>query len=604
VPLIRLSLPVPCLGICNPQLVEVVSSALAHTWTLSAFHKVKVASFWHFRSFDTTLRLACAAIPMVEQPPSDGTPQHEPDGIYRGQHNGAEQLNHAQAHRDISRDLPWSPARGYFDSFPGPAQDVDTPSRSSRIDSLQPPASASEQSVSSTINQGTHGLTSSSAGAVASASRAMPPPTFHVRTPSIPIDDYAQSNPVYFAQSSDYTANVPETVQEEGTAPIAIPENALKSNLSAMSIVSQYSVSPGSAISSPALAALTDITPLPSPLLPGDSPGPWKRAALPRPGSAGSLKSLREDAQVEDFSTSAGTTASPSPRYPSIKKKKVYSTMVPTAMEGNGVNPPAKPSTGNHSRNRSLSEYTPEHGHNVRPRNATVSAPDRNEGGGPSAMHREEYLAESRGLVHSAPVLPTVNSLPTPPPSNRSVKDYDTDESVREEKPASDTITVRDVISGRKTRYRPVRPLGQGTFSKVILATSQRLPPESILNESSEPSLDPSQLVAIKIVGHGPAGGADEERVELSLKREVEILRSISHPSLVNLMSFDFSDTEALLVLEYCPGGDLFDLASSARELLKPAVVQRLFAELVDAVRYLHSKWIVHRDIKLESEFS
>jgi serine/threonine protein kinase len=30
--------------------------------------------------------------------------------------------------------------------------------------------------------------------------------------------------------------------------------------------------------------------------------------------------------------------------------------------------------------------------------------------------------------------------------------------------------------------------------------------------------------------------------------------------------------------------------------------VQRMFAELVGAVRYLHQNYIVHRDIKLESK--
>jgi protein-serine/threonine kinase len=117
------------------------------------------------------------------------------------------------------------------------------------------------------------------------------------------------------------------------------------------------------------------------------------------------------------------------------------------------------------------------------------------------------------------------------------------------------------------------------------------------------PSLMSQKLVAVKIIEYGPAGGADEERVEVSLKREVEILKSVNHPSLVQLKAFGSDDKRALLVLDYCPGGDLFDFATSdMKSLMTPPLIRRMFAEMVGAVRYLHANFIVHRDIKLESK--
>jgi protein-serine/threonine kinase len=426
-------------------------------------------------------------------------------------------------------------------------------------------------------------------------------PRFHIRNPSYTAGLSLQTDllPPQMTAASNHAPSNPTIVEGttadllrySATAPIPIHDGYLRSALSTADM--SESLSPASLLSSPALNALADLTPLPSPLVMSDSPGgPWAKAGMTiRPRSRGTSTSSRDDT----FVMLSKGSLSPSPSL----KKKGYQMLRTTAHQAADASMQTQQKNeANHGRNRSLSEFKPDALHNTGTRHVTISnvAPEQMQIDAihEPTLHREAYLAAQRGLISAA-----VNAgIPTPPASNRSVTESEGEEVSEEDRIRY--ITVRQGPQMTKKLWRPVRVLGQGTFSKVWLATDEKRPAKDPLDEST---LDPHRLVAIKVVERGPAGGADEDRVQLSLKREVEMLRSISHPSLVHLRAFDHGEAQALLVLTYCPGGDLFDVASTHRELLNAGIVQRIFAELISATRYLHDQLIVHRDIKLESTF-
>ncbi|KAI0081446.1 kinase-like protein [Panus rudis PR-1116 ss-1] len=109
------------------------------------------------------------------------------------------------------------------------------------------------------------------------------------------------------------------------------------------------------------------------------------------------------------------------------------------------------------------------------------------------------------------------------------------------------------------------------------------------------------RLVAVKLTDRALCEKNDRTRV--SFVREVEILRHISHPSIISYIHSFSTPTHHCLLLEHVPGGDLFDLVDSAEKhaMLDERVLRRMFGELCKAVGWMHGVGLVHRDIKLEN---
>ena len=389
------------------------------------------------------------------------------------------------------------------------------------------------------------------------------------------------------------------------TGNLPVRTSSVRSALSA-SQCTTGSLSPASAVSSPGVGPLMDITPLPSPLTAGTSPGPWttvpNASQISPPNS--NYGSPSSNMSIENIP----------PLRTSLKKNKAYKGLVSASSRATTEDVQnMEANASSHTRNRSLSEYVPG-GAQVPRRHMAVSVsgsqtPTSIDPPPSVPMHREEHLAVQRGISS----LPTPRP-PTPPPSNRSATgSSDLGSPPSSPRPSEKLVGVqyeaRTIKGGEFRRWRPIKPLGKGTFSTVMLAISENMglgfskeqsfDPE--WNIEAEERLNPKSLVAVKICEYGPAGGADEQKIVTSLKREIDILKAIRHPSLVHLKAVNLLEKRAYLVLNYSPGGDLFELASSKFDLLTPRLVRRMFAELVAAVQHLHSQYIVHRDIKLES---
>ena len=89
------------------------------------------------------------------------------------------------------------------------------------------------------------------------------------------------------------------------------------------------------------------------------------------------------------------------------------------------------------------------------------------------------------------------------------------------------------------------------------------------------------------------------------LGNEIKILQSLKHPNIVKLEDIKKTKTHFYLTMEYCNGADLPKALEKYKERYgKPfseEIVQHLMTQLISAIKYIHEKGIIHKNINLEN---
>nr|XP_049585431.1 serine/threonine-protein kinase Nek1 isoform X4 [Syngnathus scovelli] len=133
-------------------------------------------------------------------------------------------------------------------------------------------------------------------------------------------------------------------------------------------------------------------------------------------------------------------------------------------------------------------------------------------------------------------------------------------------------------------KYEKVKKIGEGSFGKAVLVKAKEDGHQYVIKEVSI------------------SGMSDKERQES--RKEVAVLANMSHPNIVQYKE-SFEEGGCLyIVMDYCEGGDLFKKINSQSGMLFPEEqILDWFVQICLALKHIHDRKILHRDIKSQNIF-
>jgi 5'-AMP-activated protein kinase catalytic alpha subunit len=147
---------------------------------------------------------------------------------------------------------------------------------------------------------------------------------------------------------------------------------------------------------------------------------------------------------------------------------------------------------------------------------------------------------------------------------------------------AAPEIEIDTSIIKQIGNYRLGEEIGSGAFGKVILGLH----------------IITGEKVAIKILDKLILSQTPED-YEL-VKQELSILKIVKHKYIVQLYEILETPQHIFIIMEYCEGQDIMDYILTRGRLSEDESL-KYFQQLINALYYLHSQNITHRDIKIDN---
>ncbi|XP_061280898.1 serine/threonine-protein kinase Nek1 isoform X5 [Bos javanicus] len=133
-------------------------------------------------------------------------------------------------------------------------------------------------------------------------------------------------------------------------------------------------------------------------------------------------------------------------------------------------------------------------------------------------------------------------------------------------------------------KYIRVQKIGEGSFGKAILVRSTEDGRQYVIKE-----INISRM-------------SNKEREES--RREVAVLANMRHPNIVQYRESFEENGSLYIVMDYCEGGDLFKRINAQKGVLfQEDQILDWFVQICLALKHVHDRKILHRDIKSQNIF-